>query len=278
MKKISVIVAVAFLLLASIKTFSQNAAIESSVIEPFHLAIGFNKTTNLVFPYAITSVDKGSKDVLAQKAIEAQNILQVKAGKVNFEETNLTVITADGQLYSYVLNYASNPSVLNIRFTGNDNRKTNVLFSKGFNEAVMQSDSKKVAGKKRTLHHIKDKKYGITLILNNVFIREDAMYYQVKIENTSNIRYDIDQLRFFIRDQKKSQRTATQELEVKPLYVFNNTTTVFDHSDHIIVFALPKLTIPDKKYLAVELMEKDGGRHLSLSVKNRHLITAEIIN
>lgn len=46
----------------------------------------------------LKSVDRGSKDVLAQKAKGVESILQVKAAKTNFDETNLTVINADGKL------------------------------------------------------------------------------------------------------------------------------------------------------------------------------------
>lgn len=99
----------------------------------------------------------------------------------------------------------------------------------------------------------------------------------MKIENYSKIGYDIEQVRFFVKDQKRSERTASQELEIKPLYVANNTTTVSDYSEHVIVYALPKFTIPDKKYLSVQLMEKGGGRHLRLQVKNILLMKAALI-
>ena len=94
------------------------------------------------------------------------------------------------------------------------------------------------------------------------------------MKNQSNINYDIDQLRFFIRDRKKAKRTATQEIEIGPLYVQNDTPTIKGLSEQIFVFALPKFTIPDQKYLAVQFMEKNGGRHLELNVKDRKIIKA----
>src|SRR5881275_3044240 len=75
-------------------------------ITPYRIDIGYNKTSNLIFPYAIKSVDKGSADILAQKASGVENILQIKAGEQNFKETNLTVITANGQFYSFIVNYS----------------------------------------------------------------------------------------------------------------------------------------------------------------------------
>jgi len=114
--------------------------------------------------------------------------------------------------------------------------------------------------------------------MNGLFIQNDVLYVRISIENESNINYDIDQLRFFIRDQKKAKRTATQEIEVSPVFVYNDTHKVEGQSANTIVFALPKFTIPDKKYLAIQLMEKNGGRHLELHVKNKTIVKASTAN
>src|SRR5690349_15869235 len=70
------------------------------------LEVSFNKTTSIVFPFSITSVDRGSPDILAQKVNGVENVLQLKAGQKDFKETNLTVITADGKLHHFTVNYA----------------------------------------------------------------------------------------------------------------------------------------------------------------------------
>jgi hypothetical protein len=38
--------------------------------------------------------------------------------------------------------------------------------------------------------------------------------------------------------------------------------------------ALEKFTIPDAKFLAIQIMEKNGGRHLFMKVNNRKIIRA----
>jgi hypothetical protein len=84
-------------------------------------------------------------------------------------------------------------------------------------------------------------------------------------------------LRFFIRDKKQSKRTASQELEQTPLYVYGNTGSIEGQSKMIVVVALPKFTIPDKKLLYIQLTEKNGGRNLQLKIRNRNIIKAEDI-
>ena len=277
MKKISAVwITGIFLFLTGISAFSQNASpVNTSSIEAYPLAITLNKTTSLLFPYAIKSVDRGSQSVLVQKVSGVENILQIKAGKEGFEETNLTVITTEGKLYSFLLNYAPKPSVLNLTFgTMNPTVKDAFFSSEDHNEGEIQAYSNSVAIEKKKVHGIKDKKYGMRFRLDGLFIRDNVMYYRVKMKNQSNINYDIDQLRFFIRDRKKAKRTATQEIELKPLYVQNDTQTIKGISEHIFVFALSKFTIPDQKYLAIQLMEKNGGRHLQLNVNDRKITKA----
>ena len=58
------------------------------------------KTISLVFPFPVTHVDRGSKDILVQQVKEAANILLVKAAARDIPETNLSVVTDEGSIYS----------------------------------------------------------------------------------------------------------------------------------------------------------------------------------
>src|SRR5690242_753320 len=94
------------------KIFAQNKSY--SFIPSSNLTITCNKTTNLIFPFTVQNVDRGSKDILVQQPQGAENIVQIKADKPDFAETNLSVITVDGNLYSFIIDYAAQPSQLNI--------------------------------------------------------------------------------------------------------------------------------------------------------------------
>jgi hypothetical protein len=114
---------------------------EAFTIEPYKLEVGFNKTTHLIFPLSITSIDRGSTGILAQKATGVDNILKVKADMKNFEETNLSVITSDGKLYSFVVCFNGNPAYLNLSLDsayGHSSKDAFRLKTTGtFNEALL---------------------------------------------------------------------------------------------------------------------------------------------
>lgn len=268
------------LLFATIGIFAQHTNNKNNLskIEPDSLLIAYSKTTNIVFPYAIKSVDRGSQDILAQKTKGLENILQVKAAQKGFFQTNLTVVTSDGKLYSFVLNYDEDPPALNLNINKTEPQGQEIYFSDEIkNDKDVQEYSKLAFYGKEKIRGEKESDYNIDISLNGIFICDDVMYYRINVTNNSKINYDIDQLRFFIRDAKKVKRTASQEIEISPIYIWNNIVKIDGEAENTFVFALPKFTIPQEKYLVIQLLEKNGGRHIELHVKNKKLVQVTVL-
>lgn len=86
------------------------------------ISLSTAKTVSLIFPSHVQSIDRGSDLIIVQKATE--NIVKVKAVKDSFPETNLTIITADGKLYSLILDFKKDPSILVWNFNDSSSIKT----------------------------------------------------------------------------------------------------------------------------------------------------------
>lgn len=248
-------------------------------IVPYPLSVSYNKTTNLVFPYSVKSVDRGSSGVIVQQVKGVENVLQLKASETGFSETNLTVITGDGALYSFLLTFEEEPELLNINVSEyvRPNRMRASFSEIEDNEALLKETAIMVSTKKKMAAFPKDERFDMGLKLLGIYIADDVLYFQLQLENETAIGYDVDQFRIYIRDKKKSKRTASQELELKPLHIEGNAQRVNGQSLQNIVVALEKFTIPDRKFLRVELVEKNGGRNLKLKLHNKHLIAAQKI-
>jgi len=110
--------------------------------------------------------------------------------------------------------------------------------------------------------------------ITGFYIRGNILFIQVLLQNQSSINYDIDLMRFSIKDQRIAKRTASQEKDLQPVYVAGNRTVVAAGTKNVIVFAVPKFTIPEHQYLSFEVNELNGGRNLSLKVNNRIITRA----
>jgi conjugative transposon TraN protein len=263
------------LLMLSGRAFSQH--VQMFVIEPLPLEITLYKTTNLIFPYQLKSVDKGSRDILAQKAKGASNILQLKAARADFAQTNLTVVTAEGKLYSFIVDYAPEPLQLNIELA-DKGLNPDAFFEDGKNQAEIHRLAERISPESPMFKGVKDKSYQAEIHLNGLYIHDEIIFYQLEMQNKSQVSYELQSLRFFIRDRRRARRSAAQETEVRSLYVHGDTTAIDSKTARRLVFALPKFTLEDKKYLAIQVMEKNGGRHLQLDVYNRTIVRARPIS
>ncbi len=246
----------------------------SQSIPASQLQISDQMTTNLIFPHAIKSVDRGNRNILVQKASAVENILQVKAENSGLQNSNLTVITEDGSFYSFAVEYQEVPQKLNLKIQQAGNSDLADFGNQIQAESELEETARKVATKNRSMPAIRQRRFLTGIALAGIYIDKDLLYFQLRLENQTNIPYDIGQFRMFIRDNRQSKRSASQELEQSPLLVYGNAARIPAQSTQALVVVLPKFTIPDQKHLKIELMEENGGRHLQIKVKNRHLMNA----
>jgi conjugative transposon TraN protein len=228
----------------------------------------------------VSYVDLGNGGIIADKARGAENIVKVKASQQGFPETNMTVVTTDGRLYSFLVNYDANPRVLNYNLASTDVSSSSAVVPLAHlsNMGVTQSDLEEYSRlvlDKRKGPHVQEKKDDITLALQGMYTQDDVFFFPLHLANSSNINYDVDFVKFYIRDKKVAKRTAIQESEVTPVFVYNASSTTIPGPGAIDqVYALRKFTIPDDKNLVVEMFEKGGGRQLSFVVTNSDILKA----
>ena len=227
------------------------------------LNVTTDKTTSLIFPFPIKYVDRGTKDVIVQPVKEDERILLVKAATKQFTETNLSVVTGDGNVYEFTVNYVLQPTELVLHLPAN--KKATIA---SYANAILNNPPKRI---------VKVEHAGVITKLIGIYIKDDVIYYQLEIHNHSPLDYDIDLLKFHIVDKKKSKRTAVQENELSPLYVAGNRSKVKAYNFSVIVVALDKFTIPDAKFLGIQMMERNGGRHFNLRVYNNQILKARIL-
>lgn len=261
------------------------------MIPPYALEVTFSKTVHIIFPSAIRYVDLGSADLLAAKADGTENVLRVKAALRDFSrESNLSVITEDGNYYTFNVKYADEPVKLSVEMTDflhsgeAVNRPNNALAiymqelgqeSPLLVRLIMQSIYK---NDRREIKHIGSKRFGIQHTLKGIYTYNELLYFHLQLTNSSNIPFNVDFITFKIVDKKVAKRTAIQEQVIYPLRAYNNLMIIGGQHTERMVFALPKFTLPDDKMLVVELNEQNGGRHQRFAVDNADLVRAKVIN
>ena len=202
----------------------------------------------------------------------------------------MSVITEDGNFYSFNVKYADEPLLLNVEMcdfihdgetVNRPNNAMEIYLTELDNESprlvrlIMKSVHQR---DKRHIRHVGCKRFGVQFLLKGLYTHSDLLYFHTEVRNSSNVPFDVDFVTFKIADKKVVKRTAMQEQVVYPLRAFNYVTRVDGRKSACTVFALPKFTIPDDKKLVVEMFEKQGGRHQAFELENGDLVRAETVN
>lgn len=210
--------------------------------------------------------------MIVQKAKAVENILQVKAGKQDFEQTNLSVVTADGKFYSFLLDYADDPSHLNIVFSKEGFAPLIQITGEHTDAQQLEQEACRVFSKFRFMG-VRSNQSLMRLGLHGIFLSENVMWFKVQVKNRSQIDFQPDYVRFFIRDKKKAKRTARQETELFPIYSTAMQTVKGSEAGTWLVAFTP-FTLPRNQRLVIQTGEPNGGRSLTLFVKNKTVLKA----
>lgn len=262
------------LLLLAFRFFvNAQTSLNVRTIQPYRISAGYNLTSNLIFPYSIKSVDRGSASLLVQKAKGLENILQVKAAEKNFTSTNLSVVTGDGKFYSFLVDYSEQPLFLNYSFSYDTLSKGNILVGdQKITEDQIQLEKQQVMNERNFLNKTFDEEQ-MLLSLGGIYVSKSLLWLSLQLNNSSSIDYKPEYVRFFIRDRKRSKRTAVQEVELYPIYSFVDSV-IANNAPGKMLFAFNPFAIPREKKLFIQISEKDGGRTLILPVKDKVLLQA----
>jgi len=252
--------------------------------------ISFNKSIQLVFDSEIIDMDIGSspEDVIILPGNEKRK-LKVKAGLEGFEDTNLIVETRDGY-YSFLVRYQADINKF-LYLVGRDDAN---LQKKVNEDAPMENvpvytdlSKEEVEELERNCLKIEKKVSAsavsgaiskkMVFLLYGVYVRGDYLYISYSLENTSNIRYDIDFFRYVIKDKKgKSKKATVMEDDIYPVYVKEPADKLISpKSKYQVIAIFRKFTLSSNGYLGLEAWEIEGSRNLSIKISNKMILNAE---
>ena len=117
------------------------------------------------------------------------------------------------------------------------------------------------------IRNVATKAHRMTMRLNNIYTVGEYFFIDFSIENRTNIRFDIDEIRVKLADKKLTKATNAQVIELVPELVLETGKT-FRHGYRNVV-VVRKMTFPNDKVLTIEMTEKQiSGRAISLNIDN----------
>lgn len=127
------------------------------------------------------------------------------------------------------------------------------------------------------IRNVATKAHRMTMRLNNIYAVGDYFFIDFSVENRTNIRFDIDEIRVKLVDKKLSKATNAQVVELTPTLVLEGSK-VFRHGYRNVI-VVKKMTFPNDKILTIEMTEKQiSGRNICLNIDYEDVLAADSFN
>lgn len=193
---------------------------------------------------------------------QVDDILFIQFLEPNVQETNLFVKTVDNKTYNFLLQYDDDPLDLTVRIGLNENDIKHQNPSVQVNSSNLSQKLLNESGyiKSRNISSYKN----IKIILKGVYVNSNKIYVLMRIDNNSNINYDVNAYKFYITNDK-GIATSEQTVDVNIVNVTPDLK-VLPKGKNNIVFMFDKFSVGDNKQLLFELTEKNGDRNLSFKI------------
>ena len=140
--------------------------------------------------------------------------------------------------------------------------------------ADMTHFARRVWSSPAKIHNVKARKNRMEMRLNNIYAIGEYFFLDFSVDNKTNIRFDIDELRVKLADKKVQKATNNQIIEL-PLALVLDHSKSFQHGYRNVV-VIKKMTFPNDKVVTIELSEKQiSGRTISISVDYEDVLSAD---
>lgn len=124
---------------------------------------------------------------------------------------------------------------------------------------------------------VSNRKHRMIMRLNNIYAVGEYFFIDFSVENRTDIRFDIDEIRVKLADKKVSKATNSQIIELKPEIMLEKTKTFLHGYRNVMV--VRKMTFPNDKVLTIEMSEKQiSGRTISVNIDYEDVLNADSFN
>ncbi|NRF37540.1 DUF4138 domain-containing protein [Pedobacter foliorum] len=241
-------------------------------------------TFHFLSPEPIQYVDISSKAIVGD--IPIHNVLRIKLVADSIKSKGIAdsvdaIITIAGETFIAQYRVTAIPNPLNKEYPSQmeilpEHTKPLDIQSQGFSQHQLKSYATGLLFKKSETNIAQSSAFGIKGNINHIAAIGDYIFIDLSYTNNTNLKYDPDEIRFKVADEKVTKASTVQSIELKPEFILYTQHSF--HKNYRNVFAFKKFSFPGHKVLKVELSEKQiSGRVLPLKIKYKELLDADTL-
>ena len=239
------------------------------------LKISSSYTTHLIFSSDIVYADLSSPvDVVAKIIEQNRNLLAVKARGPFEKSTSISALESNGTMHTFIVGYDPYPEQLVIDMRANrasEQESSHREVGRGSKADAPELSEMTTARQK--LFHIGARRYGITLLCEEIVSYSDITFVLLSVRNRSSVSYNVTDGTFVMESKKKGKRAVSFEKGIQPKNRHGSLSAAPGETVRI-AYSFDKLTLASDQVLKVYLYEEGGQRNLEITLSARDINNA----
>ena len=120
------------------------------------------------------------------------------------------------------------------------------------------------------LYHIGTSGYGLQILCENIFYKDDVLFLLISVRNSSAVSYELATPRFAVESAKRTKRGLQYEKAVFPRASYGLGAIAPD-TEGRMVFTFDKIALVKGQVFRVYFYEKGGARNLVVTVNGKDI-------
>ena len=242
----------------------------SAASGPDTLFVSMSQTVHLRFASELKYVNLGSRVLVAKIVDGSKDFVAVKAREAFDFCTSMSCLESNGQMHTFLVAYREHPERLEVD-TRLSPSTAGTAVSAVSAPALAPADSlflsslSNIATMKQELYHIGTSGYGLQILCENIFYKDDVLYLVVSVQNSSAVSYEMSTPRFAVESSRRTKRGLQYEKAVFPKQIYW-LGSVAPSSEGRLIFTFDKIALVKGQVFRVYFYEKGGARNLVMTL------------
>lgn len=240
------------------------------------LFVSTSQVVHLRFASDLKYLSLGDRILVAKIVDGARDFVAIRARERFNHCTTMSCLETSGAMHTFLVAYREHPRRLEV--------DTRVTAAESLSFSPSPADGKpsaslgieELALRPQELYHLGVQDYGISLLCENIFVKEDVLILVLSLENSSAVSYEVATPRFAVESKRRTKRGLQYEKTLVPR-ASCGLGTVAPSSSGRMVFAFDKLALIRGQVFRVYFYEKGGVRNMVLTLSGKDLMEAEAI-
>ena len=239
----------------------------ASAQAPDTLFISTSQTVHIRFASELKYVNLGDRVILAKIVDGSKDFVAVKAREAFDYCTTMSCLEATGAMHTFRVAYREHPARLDVdtRIPEGQDALPFSLSSSAGGPPPASFTLEEFASMKQELYHIGTKDYGIEILCENVFYKDDVLFLLVSLRNGSAVSYEMSEPRFAVESKRRTKRGLQYEKAAFPRNSYGLGVIQPDETRKL-VFTFDKIALIRGQVFRVYFYENGGARNLTLTL------------